>query len=657
MNMKHSCAIAIVCLAGVAWAGSANAQAPSTPPPITDLTLEQLGRVEVNTVFGASRYLQRVTDAPSAVTIITHDEIERFGYRTLAEILRGVRGFYVTNDRNYSYLGVRGFNRPGDYNSRVLLLLDGHRMNEPIYDLALLGTEFPLAVEVIERVEIVRGPSSSIYGTSAFFAVINIITKKAAALQSLQAAVDGGTLATRQIEGSYGRETANGTDLVLAGSVFATHGVSTYTIPNVGTSHDMDTDRAWTLLGSAAHGNWSFAGLATSRDKRIPTGAFGIALDDRRSQTFDRRSYAELTYDGSWRGTGMLWRGSYDHYGYDGHYVYSDHTGVRTLFQDSAQADWLSTDVMLTRRIARRHFLTAGLEYRNNLRQNQLAFDVEPYAPYIDERRSSQVGATYLQDEVTLSSRLAITAGLRHDWSTTSEGSTNARIAAIIKPIPEASLKLLHGSAFRAPNPYELYYYPNPHGLKPETIRTSEIIWEQYVQRWFRASMSGFLYHADNLISQVAEPNTRDGFVFANVDEANASGIELEAEGALRNVHVLASYTFENVRTDPDDQPLSNSPRHLSRLQVTGPIVPRLLFVGVETLYTGDRLTLAGQVAEGRLLGNLTLTTRQLSRAKLSLTIGNVLNRSYVDPGAEEHPGDVIAQQGRTVRAKVSWRF
>jgi outer membrane receptor protein involved in Fe transport len=134
-------------------------------------------------------------------------------------------------------------------------------------------------------------------------------------------------------------------------------------------------------------------------------------------------------------------------------------------------------------------------------------------------------------------------------------------------------------------------------------------------------------------------------------------GIELEAEYAWRSIHTLGSYTFQDVRSYPDDQPLSNSPRHLSRIRVTGPIVPRLLFFGAEGLHTGDRLTLGGGVAEGAFLGNLTLTTRELSRAKLSLTIGNLFNRAYADPGAEEHPGDVIPQQGRTLRAKLSWRF
>jgi len=625
-------------------------------PPVADLTLEQLARVEVSTVFGASRYLQRVTDAPSAVTIITHDEIERFGYQTLAEVLRGVRGFYVTNDRNYSYIGVRGFNRPGDYNSRVLLLIDGHRMNETIYDSTYYGAEFPLDISLIERVEVVRGPGSSLYGTSAFFAVINVVTKKAAALRSPQASVQAGSLAMGKGQAAYARETDSGTAFVLGGSAFTTHGDSHFTVPGLGTAVDMDTEDSWNAFASAAHGKWTIQGLAASRDKRIPTGAFGVVLDDRRSETRDARAYAEVAYDGTWRGTGILWRGSVDHYGYKGGYVFEYTPGTRTFFKDSADADWWSTDVMLTRRVARRHFLTGGAEFRDNLRQNQLGYDVEPYAVSIDDRRSSTVGALYIQDELTLSQYLTISGGLRYDANSSSTGSTNARIAAIVKPIPQASLKILHGTAFRAPNPYELYYFPNANGIRPERIRTTEVIWEQYAQRRFRASISGFLYRARDLISQVADP-AGAGFLFANVDEAKAVGLELEAEYAWRNMHMLGSYTFEDVRSHPDDRRLSNSPRHLSRVRVTGPIVPRTVFFGAEALYTGDRETLQGNVAAGALLGNLTITTREFNRATMSIGIGNLFNRAYADPGAEEHPSDVIAQQGRRFHAKLSWRF
>ena len=73
-------------------------------------------------------------EAPASVSIVNKDEIKKYGYRNLADILRSVRGFFVTNDRNYQYLGVRGFNRPGDYNTRFLLLVDGHRLNDGLYD-------------------------------------------------------------------------------------------------------------------------------------------------------------------------------------------------------------------------------------------------------------------------------------------------------------------------------------------------------------------------------------------------------------------------------------------------------------------------------------------------------------------------------------------
>ena len=95
------------------------------PDELLQVPLEQLLEIEVEKVYSASRFEQNVTEAPASVSIVTADDIKKSGYRTLAEILNSVQGFYVSNDRNYSYLGVRGFSRPGDYNTRVLLMIDG----------------------------------------------------------------------------------------------------------------------------------------------------------------------------------------------------------------------------------------------------------------------------------------------------------------------------------------------------------------------------------------------------------------------------------------------------------------------------------------------------------------------------------------------------
>jgi len=135
--------------------------AQTKPPEPTEISLEELMKMEIPVVAAASKYQQKVTEAPSSITIITAEEVKKYGHRTLAEVLRSAPGFYVSYDRNYSFLGTRGFNL-GDYNNRVLLLVNGHRVNNSLSDGAFIGTEFILDVDLIDRVEIIRGPGSSL---------------------------------------------------------------------------------------------------------------------------------------------------------------------------------------------------------------------------------------------------------------------------------------------------------------------------------------------------------------------------------------------------------------------------------------------------------------------------------------------------------------
>src|SRR5215510_5375492 len=93
----------------VVFVSRAAAQEQKPGPDLTETSLEELRKIEVNSVYSASKYLQKVTEAPSSVNIVTADEIKKYGHRTLADILRSVRGFYVVYDRNYSYIGTRGF--------------------------------------------------------------------------------------------------------------------------------------------------------------------------------------------------------------------------------------------------------------------------------------------------------------------------------------------------------------------------------------------------------------------------------------------------------------------------------------------------------------------------------------------------------------------
>jgi iron complex outermembrane receptor protein len=122
-------------------------------------------------------------------------------------------------------------------------------------------------------------------------------------------------------------------------------------------------------------------------------------------------------------------------------------------------------------------------------------------------------------------------------------------------------------------------------------------------------------------------------------------------------VQVLGNYTFTSTSNGDDNAPLSNSPRHLAVGRFTTPLFERRATLGVEWVYTSSRRTLTGETTSGFALGNVTLTSGELpGRLRVSVDVHNVLDRTYSDPGGEEHLGP-IQQDGRTARAKLTWRF
>src|SRR5256885_1755957 len=141
----------LVCLllAGAAGARAVEVAALLPDEDFTQLSLEELGSIKVPTVVGASKHEQKITEAPASVTIVTRQDIKEYGYRTLADLLNGVRGLYVTYDHAYHFLGIRGVNRPGDFGGRTLINVNGHRVDEPIFDSPLLGHDLPPDVHLI----------------------------------------------------------------------------------------------------------------------------------------------------------------------------------------------------------------------------------------------------------------------------------------------------------------------------------------------------------------------------------------------------------------------------------------------------------------------------------------------------------------------------
>jgi iron complex outermembrane receptor protein len=643
---------------------------------LTEMSMEELLTVKVAKVYSASRFEQKTSDAPSSVTIITSDEIRLYGWRTLADILRSVQGFYVSYDRDYAHLGVRGFSPPGDFNSRVLLMIDGHRINDNIYNSATIGTELPLDLDLVDRVEIVRGPSSSLYGNSAFFGIINLITRSGKNLNGAEFAAAGGSFDTWQTRATYGMARENGAEMLLSGTWYESAGQRELFFPsqntpatNNGFVENSDRDRAVSLYTSLKKGGFSLTGAFVSRDKTVPTfGPPVYAFNDARNKTIDEHAYLDCRYRhlvGDY--LELEARTAFDWYHYQGNYPYAGQPGLN---KDESYGEWLTTSLTATLQPFTGNRLVASAEYLYNIRQDQQNFDTVPPASYLDDSRTSYQFAVALEDEYRILPWLLLNAGVRYDHYSHYRNFSDAvspRIGLILQPLASTDLKLLYGRAFRAPSVYELYYsdgvgsmVANP-DLKPERITTYEVVWEQRLGAIVRTSLAGFYYRFTDPISQFeVAPGVEQ---FRNGGPADARGVEAAITGGWENgLQVRVNGVLQSARDLRTNAPLPNSPRQTAALNVSYAVVPGKLFFGVEELYIGSRYTGAAVplLVGGSALTNVTLYGRNLVPGlELTASVYNLFDRQFTDvvTGGGVFVEDAIIQDGISFRVKVTYRF
>ncbi|HPC65642.1 MAG TPA: TonB-dependent receptor, partial [Anaerohalosphaeraceae bacterium] len=270
----------------------------------------------------------------------------------------------------------------------------------------------------------------------------------------------------------------------------------------------------------------------------------------------------------------------------------------------------------------------------------------------------------YIQDEIRLTDRLTVNAGIRRDYYHQTGAQLNPRAAVIYKLTDTAAVKLLAGRAFRAPSSYELYYQDsgntakaNPN-LQPETIKTYEAVFENRFSEHWMATFSVFHYQMNDLIDQTIDPD--DNLMqYRNISQVTADGYEAALIGKWQNgLQTRASLASAATLDKSTRSKLANSPAHLVNFGLIYPLLEEKLFAGLDIKYISKRKTLSGGHTDDAVITNLTLTyDNVLNNLDMQLGLYNLFDVKYEHPGFIEHLQDTIEQDGRTFGIKLTYRF
>lgn len=638
-------------------------------------------------VTAASRQAESIFDAPASVTIIPQEELRAFGFQNVWDALGGVRGIYQTNDRSYASLGFRGFSQPQDYGNRVLVLTDGHVMNDDLLGSSYVGFDARSDLLDVDRIEVVRGPGSALYGTNAFFGVINLVTRDRDSFMRPHASIATEGFRMGRIRVGGGTRFSQDAGMWASASGLLSQGEDLY-LPDLATSSDgfvrgADGFYAATGMVRAWLGDLTLEAYYHRGRKQIPTGAFETIIGDPRTHNTDNRGFLELRWEPRLSPEVTLsTRLFLDYYQYEGDFAF-DPPGALNPEVGVTRDRWLGLWTGGEARVMAQPIswlrLTAGAEARGSLVAD-LSSENDVDGRYLEESARFFVFGAYAVAELTPVQPVTVQVGGRYDFvSTFADGAFSPRAAVILRPWDTGIVKLIGGSAFRAPSIYELRYNDGgvtqvaPTALSPERIWTGELELTQRIDDELSVIGSVFYNNIENRIGTELVPENPSLFRYANIPGgAQTIGAEAEVRREWRQGWMLsASYSFQRSRigdltSDAPEARITNSPEHMLSFRGAAPLVPELLTLAlrlrVESPRLGIRTTSDGGTAlvEGDLplLADLVLSG-DVEEVGLSYAFGvrNMFDWQFRYPAGEDISVPFVPQPGRTFFVQTTLRF
>ncbi|MBM3891647.1 MAG: hypothetical protein FJ388_21245, partial [Verrucomicrobia bacterium] len=513
----------------------------------------------------------------------------------------------------------------------------------------------PDMIDAVERIEVVKGPASALFGSNAVFATVNIVTRKGADLGGhATVSAEGGSGPYGRGVFTYGNAFKNGLDVFVTGHYESNRGQHHIDFGRAGEAHGADDSTLTDAYASAKYKDFSFQAWYGGRDKEIPTDTWGVLLGDEHNEVRDKWFTTELRWQKDFDSDKQLMmRAYYENYIYDGTYVYDDPD--RTIADERTRSRWAGYEAQFNWEPIKAHRLTFGANYEYHWTKlsghykNEYGVVAEEYP---GTREDFPYAALYVQDEYRIIKPLTLTAGVRYDtYPDFDVDRFSPRAALVWSATDETTVKLIYGQSFRAPSVYERTY---PEGtatgraadLESENFDTYEMVLEQQFPDNLFGRISVFHNEANKLVAAVEETATET--VFENYFDARTTGVEAELTKRFKNgVRSFVNGTFQNSFSG--NQRLINSPAWIANFGLIAPILGDKLAFSVRQNYTSERQARdPGDRSDNAFTTDVALTSDGLlPNWSFALKVENLLDADTSVPASESGNLTVISQRGR----------
>lgn len=522
-------------------------------------------------IITASKYEQKMNETPASVTVITKQNIRENGYRTITEILNNEIGFFIADDREYTYIGLRGFMVPGSYNNKILILLDGHKLNGNVFGNCDIDNEYAINLNNVEKIEIIKGSGSAVYGSNAVFAVINIITRTSKQINDFEANLNYGSYNTYSLGLNYGNYFSEDFSISVSGKYGHSDGRNflfdkfTNDTDFIGESNGNDKLQYYGVYVKGELYKMQFQTLFANHFKNVPTAKYNTLFNSDKLTNLDQRAFISISYPiMNMDNLKMQARLFYDYYYFKGQYPYPKRLDYDYNYGNSA-----GLEINTKWDLASFYNINAGLHYENYFQidyklTNEKYKDLTLSDPYY-------LLSGYLDNNFQISSNFLVIAGIRYDYYSNVSGKVCPRFG-IINYFGNTTLKFLYGNAFRNLSIFESKYFEdgaqshNP-DLKPEFIRTHEIILEQKLFSKLFFSASYYYFKFTDLVN--LEEQEDKTLMFVNIPTLKMTGMEtklLFKPSIYTSAFIGYSY---NQNVDNKNNYFMSFPMHILNLGLT----------------------------------------------------------------------------------------